>query len=390
MTDLVSDPKHEVVLFDHLPTACGRRFAVATLNAPGALNALSLEMVRALTPALRRWARDPEVVGVVLQGAGDKAFCAGGDLRELYRSLRTGEPRPSAHPKGASSLAYARGFFAEEYQLDYLIHTYDKPILCWGHGIVMGGGIGLMAGASHRVVTPVSRLAMPEISIGLYPDVGGSWLLRRLPGRVGLFLALTGAPVNAADALFCGLADFHLAADGRPELLAAIAAETWSGSPTANRALLSRVLAHRIVHVLPESKVREHFDAINAWMAGDSLAAIAARVRDATSDDAWLTTAAATLAKGSPTSAALAFALWQRVLHLSLADVFRLEYDVSLGCCAHGDFVEGIRALLIDKDRKPAWRPASLDDVTPALVEAHFQPRSTGPHPLAELERRQP
>src|SRR5262249_43734063 len=155
----------------------------------------------------------------------------------------------------------------------------------------------------------------------------------------------------------------------------AIAAETWSGSPTANRALLSRVLAHRIVHTLPESKVRTHFDTINAWMAGESLSVIAARLRDARTDDAWLTTAAATFANGSPTSAALAFALWQRVLHLSLADVFRLEYDVSLGCCAHDDFIEGIRALLIDKDRRPRWRPASLEEITPALIEAHFQPR---------------
>jgi enoyl-CoA hydratase/carnithine racemase len=155
----------------------------------------------------------------------------------------------------------------------------------------------------------------------------------------------------------------------------------------ANRAQLSRLLAHRIVHVLPESKVRKHFDTINAWMAGDSLPAIAARLADAHGDDAWLTTAAATFVKGSPTSAALAFALWQRVLHLSLADVFRLEYNVSLGCCAHHDFAEGIRALLIDKDRTPRWSPASLDDVTPALIDAHFQPRFAGPHPLAELER---
>lgn len=371
------DASSEVVRFDHLPTACGRRFAIATLHAPAALNALSLDMVRALTPALRRWAADPEVVGVILEGAGEKAFCAGGDLRELYQSIKQGEP------------AYARGFFAEEYQLDYLIHTYKKPIVCWGHGIVMGGGIGLMSGASHRVVTPASRLAMPEINIGLYPDVGGSWLLRRLPGRVGLFLALTGAHVNAADALFCGLADFHLAADGKADTFAAIAAEPWHASPTANRAQLSRVLAHRIVHTLPESKVRTHFDTINAWMAGDSLPAIAARLRDPRTDDPWLTTAAATFVKGSPTSAALAFALWQRVLHLSLADVFRLEYHVSLGCCAHHDFTEGIRALLIDKDRTPRWSPAALDDVTPALIEAHFQPRFAGPHPLAELERRQ-
>lgn len=366
----------DVVLFDELPTACGRRFGLATLNAPAALNALSLAMVQALTPALREWAADPTIVGVVLQAAGDKAFCAGGDLRELYQSLRS---------CGASPNPYAQGFFAQEYQLDYLIHTYTKPLLCWGHGIVMGGGIGLMAGASHRVVTPASRLAMPEISIGLYPDVGGSWFLRRMPGRVGLFLALTGAPLNAADALFCGLADFHMDAQSRTEVLAAIGAAQWGDAAAGNRVELSRLLLRHAAGNLPESKLRKHFDRINELMAGDDLRDIAARLAGLHSDDPWLMTAAATFAKGSPTSAALAFALWQRVHRLSLAEVFRLEYQASLGCCAHPDFAEGIRALLIDKDRQPRWSPSTLEHVTPELIDDHFQPRFAAPHPLAAL-----
>ncbi len=369
----------DVVLEEELPTACGRRFGVAMLHAPSALNALSLEMVRALTPALARWAKDETVIGVVLQGAGEKAFCAGGDLRELYQSLRRSEARPSA---------YARSFFAEEYELDYLIHTYEKPILCWGHGIVMGGGIGLLAGASHRVLTSQSRLAMPEISIGLYPDVGGSWLLRRMPGRVGLFLALTGASLNVADALFCGLGDFHLSAESRPDVLAAIQTTHWSDSAHEHHADLSRFLAHRAVRELPESNLRRHFDLIGELMAGDDLEDIATRLRTLRSDDPWLTAATTAFSKGSPTSIALAFELWRRALHLSLADVFRLEYTASLGCCAHSDFVEGIRALLIEKDRKPRFHPESLEEVSRELIEAHFQPRFEGPHPLAELDRR--
>lgn len=371
----------DAVLFEQLFTAGDdRRFGVATLNAPATLNSLSLEMVRALQPALRAWADDRAVAGVILQGAGDKAFCAGGDLRELYQSLRG--------TSGAAPSPYAQGFFAEEYTLDYAIHTYPKPLLCWGHGIVMGGGIGLMAGASHRVVTEKSRLAMPEITVGLYPDVGGSWLLSRMPGRVGLFLALTGASLNAADALFCGLGDFNLRAESRADVLAAIRAATWSDAADANRAQLSRLLLQQASHVLPESKVRQHFDAIQALMAGDELRAIDERLRTLESEDPWLTAAAATYAKGSPTSAALSFELWRRVRHLSLADVFRLEYQVSLGCCAHPDFAEGIRALLIDKDRQPRWSPAALADVTPQLVEEHFQARFDGPHPLAALDRR--
>jgi enoyl-CoA hydratase/carnithine racemase len=367
-----------VVLIEELGSTGGRRFGSATLNAPAALNALSLEMVRALTPALRRWAADPAIAGVVLKGAGEKAFCAGGDLRAFYRSLKNGE------------LEYARSFFAEEYQLDHLIHDYPKPILCWGHGIAMGGGIGLMAGASHRVATSQSRLAMPEISIGLYPDVGGSWLLHRAPGRVGLFLALTGAALNAADALFCDWVDAHLKAESLPDVLAEIARERWSDQPRANRAALSRLLARHQALERPESNVRKHFDRINELMAGEELSEIAARLRELKTDDPWLSAAAATFNKGSPTSAALSFELWNRARHLSLADVFRLEYHVSLGCCAHHDFVEGIRAVLIEKDRKPKWSPATIEEVSRELIEAHFHQRFEGPHPLEALGRRDP
>ncbi len=366
----------DIVLFDELPTACGRRFGLATLNAPATLNALSLPMVQALTPALRDWAADPAVAGVLLQASGDKAFCAGGDLRELYQSMRD---------CGAGPNPYAQGFFAQEYQLDHLIHRYPKPLLCLGQGIVMGGGIGLLAGASHRVVTASSRLAMPEISIGLYPDVGGSWFLRRMPGKVGLFLALTGAPLNAADALFCGLADFHVDASSRAGLLAGMGAAHWSDAADDNRAQLSHLLLRHAAETQAESRLRLHFDQINTLMAGDDLLDIAARLRGLHSDDPWLANAAATFAKGSPTSAALAFELWQRVQHLSLAEVFRLEYRVSLGCCAHPDFAEGIRALLIDKDRQPRWSPPRLEQVTPALIEDHFKPRFAAPHPLAAL-----
>ncbi len=366
----------DVVLFDTLPTACGRRFGIATLNVPTALNALSLDMVQALSPMLRDWAQDPGVVGVVLQAAGDKAFCAGGDLRGLYQSMRV---------HGAEPNPYAHGFFAQEYALDHLIHCYPKPILCWGHGIVMGGGIGLMAGASHRVVTGTSKLAMPEISIGLYPDVGGSWFLRRMPGRVGLFLALTGAPLNAADAIFCGLADVHIPADQRAAVLVALGAARWDDVRGDAGAALSRLLAAHTAPTVAESKLRQHFDTINALVAGDDLLDIAQRLRSISSDDAWLQTASASFAKGSPTSAALAFEMWKRVHRMSLAEVFRLEYRASLGCCAHPDFVEGIRALLIDKDRTPRWTPDTLEHVTPEWIAEHFEARTAAPHPLAAL-----
>ncbi|KQP14954.1 enoyl-CoA hydratase/isomerase family protein [Pseudorhodoferax sp. Leaf267] len=356
-----------VVLFDEIKTEGGKRFGVATLNAPASLNSLSVAMVRLLTPQLRGWAADPAIAGVLLDAAGEKAFCAGGDLRQLYQTLLDCGPARNE---------YAERFFGEEYELDYLIHTYPKPFVCWGHGIVMGGGIGLLAGASHRVVTPQSRLAMPEINIGLYPDVGGSWFLRRMPGRTGLFLALTAANFNANDALFVGQADHLVAHERKAEVRATIAATAWADDDQANRATLSRILiAAGQGAEAPASKLREHFDTINTLMAGEDLQDIAARLAALQSDDPWLQNAAKAFAKGAPSSAAVSFALWQRVPRMSLAEVFRLEYRASLGFCAHKDFAEGIRAVLVDKDRNPKWSPATLADITPAFVEDHLRPR---------------
>lgn len=360
-----------------IPTASGHRFGHATLDAPASLNALTLAMVDRLASQLDQWIEDPGIAGIVLDAVGDKAFCAGGDVVALYRSIRAASP--GAVP------AEAAAFFEREYRLDYRIHTCPKPVLCWGHGIVMGGGIGLLAGASHRVATPATRLAMPEISIGLYPDVGGSWFLGRAPGRTGLFLALTGAPMNAADARFVRLADFVVAHDDKAAVLETISASRWEGSRKADDANLGALLdAHACPP--PASPLRTHYDRIDALIGHDGLAPALRRIGTLADDpDRWLAQAGEASRRGSPTSAALAFTLLERARHLSLADVFRLEYQASVGCCVHHDFAEGVRALLVDKDRNPRWRPASLDEVDDAWIEAHLRPRFDGPHPLADL-----
>jgi len=364
------------VLFDTVPTASGHRFGIATLNAPGALNALSLDMVRLLAPRLADWAADPSIAGVWLDGAGDKAFCAGGDLRQLYPTLRT--HRHAANPA-------AEAFFSEEYALDHLIHHYPKPFVAWAHGIVMGGGVGLMAGASHRVVTERTRLAMPEVGIGLFPDVGGSWFLQRMPGRIGLFLALTAAPLDAADTLHVGLGDVYIPHARKAAVRAAIGRTIWHGEAGEDRRHLRTLLAdHGDVPAGP-SRVAALAGTLDALVAGDDLAAIGARLRTIASDDPWLQAAGAAFAHGSPTSAALTFALWQRTRGMTLGDVLRLEYQAALGCCAHHDFAEGIRAVLVDKDRQPRWQPATPDEVTPAFVDDHLRPRGDLPARLARL-----
>lgn len=370
---------HAPVLFDTLATASGHLFGRATLNAPASLNALSLSMVDLLDPQLRAWAADPRIAGVLLDAAGDKAFCAGGDIVGLYHAIR-------ARPHGQVPTE-ASDFFEREYRLDHLIHTYSKPLVCWGHGIVMGGGIGLMAGASHRVATPRTRLAMPEIGIGLYPDVGGSWILSRMPGRTGAFLALTGASINAADARFAGLADFVAPHERYADLLATIAATPWSGERETDGARLSHLLEALGRDVeLPASPLRTHFDHINATIGHDRILDLAPRLAALASDaDPWLAQAGAAFAKGSPTSAVLGLEMQRRARHLSLAETFRLELQASVGCCVHPDFPEGVRALLVDKDKRPHWQPATLDEVSSAWIEDHLKPRFAGVHPLADL-----
>lgn len=370
------------VLFAERAAAGGRRIGIATLNAPKTLNGLSLEMARLLDAQLCTWAADPAIAVVVLEGAGEKAFCAGGDLQALYRSMR-------AQPSGRDPLAnaYAADFFETEYRLDHRIHTYAKPLLCWGHGIVMGGGIGLMGGASHRLVSERSKLAFPEITVGLFPDVGGSALLRRVPGRVGLFLALTGAPLNAGDAIHAGLADLHVPEAQRAAVYDALVAAVWETEDADNHARLGALLA-QFATPAPAGPLQLHAALLATLCAHDDLDTLAAAIRTLDVEDAWLRSAQTTLLQGAPGSARLGFELQRRAADLSLADVFRLEYVVALHCAAHGDFAEGIRALLIDKDRNPRWNPSTLAEATPAwgaaMMRAPVWP--SGRHPLADLE----
>lgn len=384
MTTPVPAPQ-AVVLFEELHTAGGQRFGLATLNAPASLHALSLDMIDLLYPQLLAWQRDAGVVGVLLRGAGDKAFCAGGDVVKMARAIQTAHAGAAAQAE-VPVAAEASAFFEREYRLDHLIHTYGKPLVVWGNGIVMGGGIGLIIGASHRVVTPKSRLAMPEITIGLFPDVGGSWFLNRLPGGLGPFLALTGALMNAADALYTGMADFALPHDAQAALLAQLQAAHWGANAGSNGAQLSHLLHSLATDALAPSNLAQHRALIDRTIGHDTLEDLAPRLAAlAQHADAWLAQSAQNFVNGSPTTAALSLALQQRARHLSLADVFRLEYDTACGCAVHTDFAEGVRALLIDKDKAPRWQPATLAAVTPAWVAEHLKPRHTGAHPLADL-----
>ncbi len=372
--------------------AGAHRIGIATLNAPATLNGLSLEMVDALAQALEGWVADAGIALVVLRGAGEKAFCAGGDLHSLYRSMRAQDSAPGVRsPEEASAADYALAFFSREYRLDYAIHACPKPILCWGQGIVMGGGIGLMAGASHRVLTETSRLAMPEIGIGLFPDVGGTWMLSRAPGATGRFLALTGASIDASDALYAGFADSVVPGERYAELLGALSGARWSDDSGENAVHLDALLRDFALAELAPGPLQRLRQRIDACCAGHSLDAAVAAIADASIDDSWWQKAQAALARGCPSSIRLSWELQRRASRLSLADTFRLELIAALRCAAHGDFAEGIRALLIDKDKNPRWNPATLADTGGDFIESFFTaPWPAGGHPLADLGRDDP
>jgi len=368
------------VLFEEHTAVHGARIVIATLNAPQALNALSQEMIDVLSERLAAWREDPKVASIILRGAGSRALCAGGDIVRLYQSMRQ-------YPGGPNPIA--ERFFRTEYRLDYTVHTYPKPILCWGHGIVMGGGLGLFAGSSHRVVPETSRIAMPELGIGLFPDVGATWFLNRMPGRVGLYLGLTGTACNAGDAVFIGLGDYFLPADQYESVLAAMLQIPWDDEAAPNHRRLAGLLqayALRYRHELPASVVQAHYEIIERVTAYQSVEAIAMALQESARSDAWIARGSKVMVSGSPTSTRIFFEQYKRGKYLALKEAFRMELILAVQCTRHPDFAEGVRALLIDKDQVPQWQPPQFAEVSAALVQEHFTPPlDYRQHPLADL-----
>ena len=350
-----------------------------TLSVEATLNSLTLEMVDLLQQQLDAWAADDGIAAVFIEGAGEKAFCAGGDVQALHASA-------TQTPGGPCE--YAEAFFAREYRMNYTLHTYAKPIVCWGHGIVMGGGLGVMAGCSHRVVTERTRIAMPEITIALFPDVGGSWFLNHAPGRSGEFLALTGAAINAADAIFIGFADRFIASKHKQAVIDGLLAQDWTDSVADNHAKVRHVLRPYSEHSVgsrPAGQVEPHLESINALMDGDSVHEVIDRITEQTTDDPWLAKARDSLAHGSKLAALwIDRQLWE-TRHSSLKEVFQSEIRLATNIVRDPEFSEGVRALLIDKDRNPAWKYSASRDIPPEELDAFFR-EPWDVNPLADLD----
>ena len=346
-----------------------RRVGRLTLNAPKTLNSLTRDMVEVLSDRLMAWRDDAAIAAVVIDGVGDKAFCAGGDVQAL-RDSSIGTP--------GGPCDYAENFFAREYRMNYILHTYPKPVVCWGHGVVMGGGLGILAGCSHRVVSERTRIGMPEVTIALFPDVGGSWFLNRMPGELGRFLALTAANINATDALFAGLGSHFLAHSQHDMFLAALVDAQWSGRDPAD--VVADVIAGLSPAAdRPAAQVEPHMATINTWVAGEDLSAIVDRVVAWQGDDPWLSRARDGLVHGSKLAASWIFRQLNSTRHATLEEVFASELRLATHIMRHPEFGEGVRALLVDKDRNPQWTYPSVAAVPGEVLDSFFAQPDNAP-----------
>ena len=323
---------------------------IISLNRPAALHALTLDMVHAMTAQLQAWAGYDAVACIIIDHAEGRGFCAGGDIRFLQESALVGGEA-------------GRKFFHDEYQLNHLLFTYPKPVIAFMDGITMGGGVGISQPAKYRIATENTRFAMPETGIGLFPDVGGGWYLSRLPGRVGQYLALTGARIDGADCLAVGLATHYLPSSSLEDAKAAIAANPDDIADILRAASVGAPLA-KIVEIRPQ---------IESLFASDVFEDILVALEKDSGE--WATKELSGLRTKSPQTCKVAL---RQLAHganfTDFADNMSMEYRIASRVLTRHDFIEGVRAVIIDKDNAPRWNPATPESVTDTLLDEIFAP----------------
>lgn len=328
---------------------------IIRLNRPKAINAMTLEMSLGIDAALDRFELDPDVVVVVLEGAGERGLCAGGDIRGLYESSRVGGD-------------LGKVFWRQEYLMNARIAKYPKPYIAFMDGLVMGGGVGLSAHASHRVVTERTKLAMPEVGLGFFPDVGGTWLLAHAPGEIGTYFGLTGQTMNGPDAIYAKFADAVVPSAKWPELREALTKVRPGAGSTDVRKLIEGFSTGEMA-----GPVAALHGQIDAWFGHDSMHDIVEELKRDGSDLARSTLKA--LDEKSPRGMVVALKLLRLARDASsLEECLVREYRAALEVFRSDDFREGVRAAVIDKDRNPKWSPATIDEVTPEMIAPYFAP----------------
>jgi len=370
------DDIQKSLIISELQSSTGK-IGVLRLNAEKTLNSLTLSMVNAMSEQLKHWKADDDIAIIVLMGSGDKAFCAGGDVQELYKSAIETPGGPCIQ---------GEAFFQDEYQLNYQLHTYSKPIICLGNGIVMGGGLGLMAGASHRIATESTRIAMPEITIGLFPDVGGTYFLNQMPYNLGVFFALTGASINARDALYTKLADYVIPWNSHKTLIKNLQKVDWDASDMQknhqfiDEQIETFAINKQDLHAMMASEIQIHHKVLEAICLQTSLAEVLLAISKFDKDDKWFNKAKLAITNGSPLSSVLIYEQLRRHRHSSLETVFLSEFQLATNIIRYPEFAEGVRALLIDKDKSPKWQFKHFSEISCHVLESFFtMPWDTNP-----------
>lgn len=354
--------QNQEIIFAEITTNSDKKIALARLNQPKTLNSLSRNMIQSLTQQLLEWKNDETIAAVWLESTLDKSFCAGGNLLEVYIGRQAFKDDKEFSQK-------INEYFRAEYQLDYLIHTYSKPLFAFGRGLTIGGGMGLFQGAKYRLVTDNSNLAMPETKIGLFPDVGATWFYNKLPLYMTLFLSLTGISINAKDALFLGLADYYMPENQHENLFALLAELNWDDQIDSENSIQAffEQFSCRV-----ESQVIPVLDEIQTMCSGLSDAKIAENLSNYSGDNKFLQIAGKLTKQASPSSLKLTAEMMRNMRNKTLEDSLQLDYVVTSASALKGEFIEGIRALIIDKDKKPQWRFKKIEDITLDWLQGFF------------------
>lgn len=375
MTSVAKDS----VLAETIATASGHKIGLITLNAPKAMNAIDLDMVNQLDKHLAAWAKDNKIVAVVMRGAGDKAFSAGGDIRKLYNSMQA---------EGEEHLKYADAFFTAEYSKNYRVTLFEKPIIAWGNGFVMGGGLGLFIGASHRVGTESLKLAWPEVRIGLFPDVAATWYLSRLPYPVGYWMGLSGMPMNAVDSKAAKLTHYCLKHTQFDAMLEQLTQQAWQTNIAENHAKVRALLrsSEQAASAMPASELEAAKNDLSVLFKHSDLAAIDAAFKTYKGKNPWIKQGIENYLAGCPATVQVVMQQLKHGGSMSLKEVVQWELELAFQAVRHPDFAEGIRAMVVDKDFKPKWQHKNIKKVPASWVKNLTQYQWPEGHPLAELK----
>lgn len=371
----------DAVLFEEIDSGSGYKLALMTLNVPEAMNAVDLDMVNLIDGQIEQWNQDNSIAAIIMCGAGEKAFCAGGNILKLYDSMINSDED--------QRLQYADAFFKGEYAKNYRLHQVTKPLIAWGHGFVMGGGLGLFIAANHRVGSECLKLAWPEVRIGLYPDVAASYYLSRLPYPVGHWMGLSGSHMNTTDSKKLKLIQYAISHTCWQTMIDTLLQQNWSNNRAVNhqhvRAVLNKMDADSVEN-MPASQLDDIAPDLEYVFSDTDLKSIAARMRQYKTENQWLKQGLDNFEKACPATAHLIMRQIAQGPHMSLREVVSWELTLAYQAVRHPDFCEGIRAMVVDKDYKPVWQHKTVNDVPAEWVkQLTTNPWAKGNHPYSEL-----